>query len=42
VPPLSGINTADLAMELSTPIATDDFRTLNRCLDDAIAAYGIG
>jgi hypothetical protein len=27
----------DLAMELNTPISTDDFRTLNRCLDDAIA-----
>jgi hypothetical protein len=27
----------DLAMELTAPIATDDFRTLNRCLDDAIA-----
>ena len=27
----------DLAMETSAPIATDDFRTLNRCLDDAIA-----
>jgi hypothetical protein len=27
----------DLAMELNAPIATDDFRTLNRCLDDAIA-----
>jgi hypothetical protein len=27
----------DLAVELSAPIATDDFRTLNRCLDDAIA-----
>jgi hypothetical protein len=28
----------DLAVELSAPIDTDDFRTLNRCLDDAIAA----
>jgi hypothetical protein len=28
----------DLAVELAAPIATDDFRTLNRCLDDAIAA----
>jgi hypothetical protein len=27
----------DLAVELGTPISTDDFRTLNRCLDDAIA-----
>jgi hypothetical protein len=27
----------DLAVELSAPIDTDDFRTLNRCLDDAIA-----
>jgi hypothetical protein len=27
----------DLAMETSAPISTDDFRTLNRCLDDAIA-----
>jgi hypothetical protein len=27
----------DLAVELRAPIATDDFRTLNRCLDDAIA-----
>lgn len=27
----------DLAMELNSPIGTDDFRTLNRCLDDAIA-----
>jgi len=27
----------DLAMELDAPINTDDFRTLNRCLDDAIA-----
>jgi hypothetical protein len=26
-----------LAVELSAPISTDDFRTLNRCLDDAIA-----
>jgi signal transduction histidine kinase len=33
-----------LAVELVAPIATDDFRTLNSCLDDAIAgavtAYG--
>jgi hypothetical protein len=28
----------DLAVELAAPIATSDFRTLNRCLDDAIAA----
>jgi hypothetical protein len=28
----------DLAVELAAPITTDDFRTLNRCLDDAIAA----
>jgi hypothetical protein len=27
----------DLAVELGAPIATEDFRTLNRCLDDAIA-----
>ncbi len=27
----------DLAMEINAPISTDDFRTLNRCLDDAIA-----
>src|SRR5678815_5388188 len=27
----------ELAVELSAPISTDDFRTLNRCLDDAIA-----
>jgi signal transduction histidine kinase len=27
----------DLAVELSAPISTEDFRTLNRCLDDAIA-----
>jgi signal transduction histidine kinase len=27
----------DLALELNAPINTDDFRTLNRCLDDAIA-----
>ena len=27
----------ELAVELNAPIATDDFRTLNRCLDDAIA-----
>jgi hypothetical protein len=27
----------DLAVEMNAPISTDDFRTLNRCLDDAIA-----
>src|SRR4029453_4213241 len=27
----------DLAVEKNAPIRTDDFRTLNRCLDDAIA-----
>jgi signal transduction histidine kinase len=27
----------DLALQLSAPISTDDFRTLNRCLDEAIA-----
>jgi hypothetical protein len=27
----------DLAVELAAPISTADFRTLNRCLDDAIA-----
>jgi hypothetical protein len=27
----------DLALELAAPISTDDFRTLNRCLDNAIA-----
>jgi hypothetical protein len=27
----------DLAVETDAPISTDDFRTLNRCLDDAIA-----
>jgi hypothetical protein len=27
----------DLAVELGAPISTGDFRTLNRCLDDAIA-----
>jgi hypothetical protein len=27
----------DLAVELDARISTDDFRTLNRCLDDAIA-----
>jgi signal transduction histidine kinase len=28
----------DLALELAAPIRTEDFRTLNRCLDDAIAS----
>jgi hypothetical protein len=28
---------ADLALEIGAPITTDDFRTMNRCLDDAIA-----
>jgi signal transduction histidine kinase len=28
----------DLALEVDTPISVDDFRTLNRCLDDAIAS----
>jgi signal transduction histidine kinase len=36
----------ELAMELDAPISTDDFRTLNSCLDDAIASavteYGAG
>ena len=27
----------DLAVETARPISADDFRTLNRCLDDAIA-----
>jgi hypothetical protein len=27
----------DLAVELKAPISTDDFRTMNRCLDNAIA-----
>jgi signal transduction histidine kinase len=27
----------ELAVEMNTPISTEDFRTLNRCLDDAIA-----
>jgi signal transduction histidine kinase len=27
----------ELAVELNAPIGTEDFRTLNRCLDDAIA-----
>ena len=28
----------ELAVEVHAPISTDDFRTLNRCLDDAIAS----
>jgi signal transduction histidine kinase len=28
----------DLAVETNAPISTDDFRTLNRCLDEAIAS----
>jgi hypothetical protein len=28
----------ELALELNAPIGTDDFRMLNRCLDDAIAS----
>jgi hypothetical protein len=28
----------ELAVEVGAPISTDDFRMLNRCLDDAIAA----
>jgi signal transduction histidine kinase len=36
----------DLALELNAPISVEDFRTLNRCLDDAIASavteYGSG
>jgi signal transduction histidine kinase len=36
----------ELAVELNAPISTNDFRTLNRCLDDAIAGavteYGRG
>src|SRR4029434_4010644 len=27
----------ELAVEANAPISTEDFRTLNRCLDDAIA-----
>jgi signal transduction histidine kinase len=27
----------ELAVELNAPVSTDDFRTLNRCLDEAIA-----
>ena len=36
----------DLALQLNSPINVEDFRTLNRCLDDAIASavteYGLG
>ena len=36
----------ELAVEMDAPISTEDFRTLNRCLDDAIAGavteYGRG
>ena len=32
----------ELAMETNAPISTDDFRTLNRCLDDAIAGAVTG
>jgi signal transduction histidine kinase len=32
----------DLAMEMDAPITTDDFRALNRCLNDAIAAAVTG
>jgi len=36
----------DLALQLEAPISVEDFRTLNRCLDDAIASavteYGRG
>src|SRR5687768_5451741 len=28
----------DLALQLNAPISVEDFRTLNRCLDDAIAS----
>ena len=28
----------DLAVETKAPISTEDFRSLNRCLDDAIAS----
>jgi hypothetical protein len=28
----------ELAVEMNAPISTDDFRRLNRCLDDAIAS----
>jgi signal transduction histidine kinase len=32
----------ELAMEINAPISTDDFRMLNSCLDDAIAAAVTG
>ena len=32
----------ELAGEMNVPISTDDFRTLNRCLDDAIAGAVTG
>jgi signal transduction histidine kinase len=36
----------DLALQLNVPISVEDFRTLNRCLDDAIASavteFGLG
>jgi hypothetical protein len=32
----------ELAVQLKTPISTDDFRMLNRCLDDAIAGAVTG
>ena len=36
----------DLALQLEAPISVEDFRILNRCLDDAIASavteYGRG
>jgi len=28
----------DLALETNAPVSTEDFRTLNRCLDEAIAS----
>ena len=34
---MSASRLTDLAVELEAPISTDDFRTLNRCLDNAIA-----
>lgn len=33
---------AELAVELNTPISTEEFRTLNRCLDDAVAGAATG
>jgi hypothetical protein len=32
----------DLSVELAAPISSNDFRTLNRCLDDAIASAVTG